>query len=184
MPPPERPGRQLLPNGRATSCPSSRRVAGCLGQRVPTASTWPARSAAAAGSPSARAPMMNTRRRRCGTPKKRESRTRQARPYPMSASVPSTTPKSRPPCEERRPGTFSTRSQRGRTASATRANSKKRLLRSPASPLRRPATERSWQGKPPQRSPVPACHHRRSVGVPPPSAAARRAGSPTARTSS
>jgi hypothetical protein len=115
---------------RQVSGPASPRVAGCPGQREPTASTWPARSAAARGSPSARAPTMNTRRRRCGTPKKRESRTRQATPYPMSASVPTTVPKSRPPFEERRPGTFSTSSHRGRRDSAIRANSKKRPDRS------------------------------------------------------
>ena len=120
--------QRLALSGWATSSPASPRVAGCRWQRVPTASTWPARSAAARGSPSATAPTMNTRRRRCGTPKKRVSRTRQARPYPRSASVPSTTPKSRPPFEERRPGTFSTRSHRGRTASMIRANSKKRPL--------------------------------------------------------
>ena len=138
-----RPSPTLPPSGEAMCGPVSPRAAGCLGQRVPTASTWAARPAAARGSPSATAPTTNSRLRRCGTPKKRLSTIRQARPYPRSASVPSTTPKSRPPCEENAPGTFSQRSHSGRKASTTRANSKKRPERSPWSPARRPATLRS-----------------------------------------
>jgi hypothetical protein len=103
------------------------------------------------GSPSARAPTMNTRLRRCGTPKKRESRIRHATPYPRSASVPSTTPKSRPPLLLSSPGTFSTRTHPGRKASMTRANSWNSPERSPASPRRCPATETSWHGNPPAR---------------------------------
>lgn len=95
-------------------------------------------------------------------------------PYPISASVPSTVPKSRPPLLERRPGTFSRRTARGRTASMMRANSKKSPDLSPASPLRFPATERSWQGKPPQRrstrpgSPALVCRPPPFAGPPSP----------------
>src|SRR5690606_11379307 len=58
--------------------------------------------------------------------------------------------RSRPPLLDSRPGTFSMRTQRGRSSATMRWNSHHNPLRSPASPARRPATLRSWQGNPPQ----------------------------------
>ena len=95
-----------------------------------------------------RRPTRNTRSRRCASPAYCASSTVHATPYPSSSSAVRTIPKSRPRWEENSPGTFSRRSQPGRSPRATRMTSQKSPLRSPASPFRWPATLTSWHGNP------------------------------------
>ena len=60
---------------------------------------------------------------------------------------------SRPPFDDKRPGTFSKMVHRGWRSSRSLTISKKSPERLPAKPARRPATERSWHGNPPQMIP-------------------------------
>lgn len=60
------------------------------------------------------------------------------------------TARSRPLLLDSRPGTFSMTTQDGSNSSIILANSNQSPDRSPASPRRFPAMERSWQGNPPQ----------------------------------
>lgn len=60
------------------------------------------------------------------------------------------TAKSRPPEDDRRPGTFSTTTHCGLSSATMRWNSNQSPERSPSKPARLPATLRSWHGKPPQ----------------------------------
>lgn len=113
----------------------------------------------------------NTRRRRCATPNHCASSTLHStspaspsatpsvpQPSPGTSRLhpaiePATTAKSRPWLLLKAPGTFSQRShlapQRSRAALKILICSWKRPERSPARPLRLPATDRSWHGEPP-----------------------------------
>jgi len=75
---------------------------------------------------------------------------RTARPFARQVSSPG-----HEQTAESRPGTFSNRSQRGRSSSASRMMCRKSPERAPPKPARRPATEKSWQGLPPARIPRP-----------------------------
>ena len=59
-----------------------------------------------------------------------------------------TAPMSRPPFDDRRPGTFSPTNQRGCVSSSSRATSHQSPERAPSKPARRPARDKSWQGHP------------------------------------
>ena len=94
---------------------------------------------------------MKTRRRRWGTPKNCESRTRHWMSlYPASAKLVRTTPKSRPLLLDKSPGTFSKRRVFALMCVAKESASKKSPVLAPASPALFPATLTSWHGNPPQ----------------------------------
>lgn len=94
-------------------------------------------------------PMKNSRLRLWATPKYCESHSSTSTIYPISASASRIKWTSSPPEEDKSPGTFSRSMLFGRRSFAMRTISQKRPDRSPPSPARLPATERSWQGKPP-----------------------------------
>ena len=97
-----------------------------------------------------RCPTRKNLRLRWGTPKNWLSSTRQHHPYPHFSSVSRMIPKSLPPRLDNKPGTFSTKSHLGRATETSLTNSCHRELLSPSKPLLSPATDRSWQGNPPQ----------------------------------
>ena len=142
---------------------------GAVSRRTPSNS-----KRTAAGSKSALAlATTNTRRRRWATPKYWASRTRHAtallgpstkpafahRPPggTSASSSPASAPRKHPNAlslVERTPGTFSQKMMDFRCSSIASAISQKvrdKLPRASSSDWRRPATEKAWQGVPPQR---------------------------------
>lgn len=93
---------------------------------------------------------MKTRRRRCGAPTPAAESTPHSASYPAEARSRRIFPKNRPSSLESSPGTFSATIHRGRVSQTSRYISPQRVDLFPLRPARAPATETSWQGKPPQ----------------------------------
>lgn len=136
------------PPGNALSVPATSSRAFSRGEEFPRTPSDSSNISARPRPP--RLAITNTRRLRWATPKYLLSKVFHVPIYPSFSNPRMRTAKSRPPLLEKSPGTFSTTTHCGSSSPTILRYSCHSPLLPPAKPRRFPATDRSWQGNPPQ----------------------------------